>query len=94
MNREKTEHMESRWKDEQEGVNRVELQEGLLNKVKEFKYLGAYVEEGGELNREVERKVQAGPCKWREANGILCDKRMPMKLKGKYYCTVVRPVMT
>ena len=52
------------------------------------------MEEGGELDREVESKVQAGWCKWREASGILCDKRMPMKLKGKYYCTVVRPVMT
>ena len=94
VNREKAEHMESRWKGEQEGVSRVRLQGVLLNKEKEFRYLGAYVEEGGELDREVERKAQAGWCKWREASGILCDKRMPLKLKGKYYSTVVRPVMT
>ena len=42
---------------------------------------------------KVERKVQAGWCKWREPSGILCDKRVPLKLKGKYYSTVVRPVM-
>lgn len=94
VNREKTEHMESRWKGEQEGTTRVRLQEVLLNKVKEFKYLGAYVEEGGELNKEIEKKVQAGWGKWREASGVLCDKRMPLKLKGKYYSAVVRPVMT
>ena len=94
VNRDKTEHMESRWKDEADGVSRVKLQESLLNKVKDFKYLGTYVEEGGELDKEIECKIQAGWCKWREASGILCDKRMPMKLKGKYYCTVVRPVMT
>src|ERR1700754_4665899 len=70
VNREKTEHMESRWKGEQEGTSRVKLQGVLLNKVKEYRYLGAYVEEGGELDREVERKVQAGWCKWREASGI------------------------
>ena len=69
VNREKTEHMESRWKGEQEGSGRVKLQDVVLNKVKEYKYLGAYVEEGGELNREVEKKVQAGWCKWREASG-------------------------
>ena len=46
----------------------------LLNKVKEYKYLGTYVEEGGALEREVERKVQAGWCKWRDASGLLCDK--------------------
>ena len=94
VNREKTEHMESCWKGEQEGISRVRLQDVLLNKVKDFRYLGAYVEEGGELDREVERKVQAGWCKWREASGVLCDKRMPMKLKGKFYSAVVRPAMT
>ena len=46
------------------------------------------------FDREVESKVQAGWSKWREGSGILCDKRMPLKLKGKYYSTVVRPVMT
>ena len=96
VNREKTEHMESCWKGEQEGTSRVRLQDVVLNKVKDFRYLGAHVEEGGELDREspLERKAQAGWCKWRMASGILCDKRMPMKLKGKYYSTVVRPVMT
>src|ERR1700761_1095214 len=93
VNREKTEHMESRRKGEEEGKKRGKLQGVLLNKVKDHRYLGAYVEEGGELDREVERKVQAGWCKWREASGILCDKRVSLKLKGKYYCSVVRPAM-
>src|ERR1700761_6457537 len=65
VNREKTEHMESRRKGEEEGTSRVKLQGVLLNKVKEYRYLGAYVEVGGELDREVDRKVQAGWCKWR-----------------------------
>ena len=60
----------SRWKDEQNGVGRVRLQDVVLNKVKEYRYLGTYVEEGGELDGEVERKVQAGWCKWREASGV------------------------
>ena len=94
VNREKTEHMESRWKEEQEGLGKVILQGVLLNKVKEFRYLGAYIEEGGEWDREVERKVQAGWCKWTEASGVLCDRRMPLKLKGKFYSMVVRPMMT
>ena len=52
------------------------------------------MEEGGELDKEVEKKVHAGWCKWSEASGILCDKRMPLKLKGKCYSKVVRPAMT
>ena len=81
------------WKGEKEGTGRVKLQGVLLNKVKEYRYLGSYMADGGDLDREVERKVQAGWCKWREASGILCDRRVPLKLKGKYYSTVVRPAM-
>lgn len=34
-----------------------------------------------------------GRSKWREASDILCDSRMPPKLKEKFYRTVVRPPM-
>ncbi|EYC29922.1 hypothetical protein Y032_0005g2334 [Ancylostoma ceylanicum] len=30
--------------------------------------------------------------RWRTATGILCDKKMPIRLKSKVYRTVVRPV--
>ena len=31
--------------------------------------------------------------KWHQASGVLCDKRVPQKLKGMFYRTVIRPVM-
>ena len=31
--------------------------------------------------------------KWRRASGVLCDKKVPLKLKGKFYQTAVRPTM-
>src|ERR1700761_971193 len=61
--------------------------------LKRYKYLGAYVQDSGEVEREVTCKMQAGWLKWREASGLLCDKRVLLKLKGKYYSTVVRPIM-
>jgi len=31
--------------------------------------------------------------KWREASGFLCDERIPMRLNGKFYKSVVRLAM-
>ncbi|KAM3260777.1 hypothetical protein ACQJBY_051812 [Aegilops geniculata] len=31
--------------------------------------------------------------KWRQASGILCDNRVPQKLKGKFYRTTIQPAM-
>jgi hypothetical protein len=37
--------------------------------------------------------IKAGWLKWRQASGILCDPRVPVKLKGKFYMTAIRPAM-
>ncbi|KAK9053899.1 hypothetical protein SSX86_024974 [Deinandra increscens subsp. villosa] len=42
---------------------------------------------------DVQLTIDAGWCKWRAATGVLCDKRFPVKLKGKFYKVAVRPAM-
>ncbi|RXI01051.1 hypothetical protein DVH24_001285 [Malus domestica] len=37
--------------------------------------------------------IQAGWMKWKSASGVLCDRRMPLKLKGKIYRTAIRSAM-
>ena len=93
VNKAKTEHLESRWRGEISSGDRVSCQGVELTKVSDYKYLGSVIQDNGELDTEVTRKMQAGWAKWRAASGVLCDKRIPLKLKGKFYSTVVRPVM-
>ena len=31
--------------------------------------------------------------KWRDISGVMCDKRMPRKLKCKIYRTAIKPVL-
>ncbi|KAG2551901.1 hypothetical protein PVAP13_9KG445085 [Panicum virgatum] len=37
--------------------------------------------------------ISAGWLKWQQASDILCDKRVPQKLKSKFYRTTILPAM-
>ena len=58
-----------------------------------FKYLGTSIEEEGGMETEIVKRVGAGWMNWKKCSGVLCDRRIPVKLKGKVYRTVVRPAM-
>ena len=56
-------------------------------------YLRSTVQESGDCEREVKKRVQAGWNEWRRVSGVICDRRLPAKVKGKVYSSVVRPAM-
>ena len=69
------------------------MEDTKVPRVKEFKYLGSMVQESGDCEREVKKRVQAGWNGWRRVSGVICDKRLPARVKGKVYSSVVRPAM-
>ena len=71
----------------------VKMEDTKVPRVKEFKYLGSTVQESGSCERKVKRRVQAGWNGWRRVSGVICNKRLPARVKGKVYSSVVRPAM-
>ena len=61
--------------------------------MEEFKYLGSTVQSNGECGREVNMRVQAGWNGWRRMSGVICDRSVQARVKGKVYKVSVRPAM-
>ncbi|KAK3562743.1 hypothetical protein QTP86_006522, partial [Hemibagrus guttatus] len=78
---------------EREGSGTVRLQGEEVKKVQEFKYLGSTVQSNGECGKEVKKRVQAGWNGWRKVSGVLCERKISARIKGKVYRTVVRVAM-
>ncbi|KAK3529997.1 hypothetical protein QTP86_009383 [Hemibagrus guttatus] len=78
---------------ERDGSGTVRLQGEEVNKVQEFKNLESIVQSNGECGKEVKKRVQAGWNGWRKVSGVLCDRKISARIKGKVYRTVVRPAM-
>ena len=64
-----------------------------INKVNEFKYLQLDINSEGGYSKEVKKKIQAGWNGWRKVSGMLCDKNMSLRVKGKVYRTCIRPAI-
>ncbi|MCJ8736407.1 hypothetical protein PDJAM_G00257740 [Pangasius djambal] len=90
VSRSKTEYM---CVNEREGSGTVRFQGEEVKKVQEFKYLGSTVQSNGVCGKEVKKRVQAGWNGWRKVLGVLCDRKISARIKGKVYKTVVRLAM-
>ena len=88
MNTSKTEYLEL----EPRTSGDIELDGTKLPRANDFKYLGDRISADGESLSAVKGRIDAAWLKWRQCSGVLCDKKMPTKLKSRIYRTVVRPV--
>ncbi|KAK3542480.1 hypothetical protein QTP86_027733 [Hemibagrus guttatus] len=90
VSRSKTEYM---CVNEREGSGTVRLQGEEVKKGQEFKYLGSTVQSNGDCGKEVKKRVQAGWNGWRKVSGVLYDRKISARVKGKEYRTVLIPAM-
>ena len=69
----------------------IELEGNILNQRDSFVYLGGAVCGDGKTEREVRRRVQAGANAWRAVEGVMADRRISKRPKGKVMSTCGTP---
>jgi hypothetical protein len=58
-----------------------------------YHYLGLVLEKDGDIDEDVSHRIKDDWLKLCQTSGVLCDPRVPLKLKGKFYRTAIRPAM-
>jgi hypothetical protein len=71
----------------------VSLDRQVVAKKETFRYLGSMLQKDGDIDEDVRHRISVGWLKWRQASGILCDKKVPQKLKGKFHRMVICAAM-
>jgi len=64
-----------------------------VKEVERFKYSGSFVQKNWDFDEDMKNEIRYGWIMWREISDVLCNKRITMRLKGKFYMSVVRPTM-
>ncbi|XP_063629446.1 uncharacterized protein LOC134800816 [Cydia splendana] len=94
VNRDKTEYMMCNLSGGDANNNASVMIEGSsLKQVQEFKYLGSIVAPKQATEKDIQHRITTAWLKWRSLSGVLCDTRMPIKLKGQVYKQAVRPAL-
>ena len=76
-----------------DGNSDINIQGENLERVNTYKYLGATLADNGDLYEEMTHRIQSGWKHWKRVSGILCDRRISLRVNGKLYKTVVRQTM-
>jgi len=82
--------MECNFSNSHNGSREVKIENQELPKSEHFRYLGSIITTTGEIGADVVHRIKAEWLKWRSTSGALCDKRVPIRLKGKLYRTAIR----
>ena len=58
-----------------------------------FQYLGSTISKDGAIVEDVEHSLRVGWLMLRLAFGVLCDRRIQIRLKENFYKIMIRPTM-
>nr|GEV02828.1 ataxia telangiectasia mutated family protein [Tanacetum cinerariifolium] len=71
----------------------IRVEDKILQPKESFRYLGSMIHKSGRIDEDVSHHIKMAWLKWRVATGAICDRNIPLKLKGKFYRVAIRPSM-
>ena len=84
INRKKTVYLMFNEDGNLDGDSYINLHGENLERVNTFKYIGATLADKGDVDSEMTHRIQSGWKNWKCVSGILCDRRIRLRVKGKY----------
>ncbi|PKA53114.1 ubiquitin-protein ligase E3 C [Apostasia shenzhenica] len=83
LSRSKTEYMECTFSQERNTyIGDVTIGDQIVKKSEHFRYLRSIIQNDGEIDNDIISRIQAGWVKWRNASGVLCDRKISSRIKG------------
>ena len=83
ISRKKTEFMTTELDGDQQAT--IKMGGANIKRVHKFKYLGSVIDKAGGMEKEISSRIQGGWNNWRKVSGIICDKKVTVRLKGKVH---------
>jgi hypothetical protein len=71
----------------------VSLGSQVVPKKEHLPLFGSMLQRDSDIDEDVSHSIKAGWMKWRQTSRVLCGKRVPQKLKDKFYRTAIRHAM-
>jgi hypothetical protein len=93
LSRSKTEYMKCDFSATTQEEDDVRLDGQVVPKKDTFRYLGSMLQKDGDIDEDVSHIIKTDWLKWHQVSSVLCYPRVPLKLKDKFYRTVIRPTM-
>jgi hypothetical protein len=93
LSRSKTEYMKYDFSATTQEEGNVRLDGQVIPKKDIFRYLGSMLQKNGDIDDDVSHRIKVSWLKWRQVSTVLCDPRVSLKLKGKFYRTAIRSAM-
>jgi hypothetical protein len=93
LSRSKTEYMKYDFSATTQEEGNVRLDGQVIPKKDIFRYLGSMLQKNGDIDDDVSHRIKVSWLKWRQVSTVLCDPRVSLKLKGKFYRSAIRSAM-